>query len=283
MYFKILTLIIASIPAIFLTHCRTESGEVQIKEIIFKQSSHFKISTSSGTYYLEKNSGGFSSIMDKNGTDWVQFRKTDSARVPESAASDFRGLPNLVHRGEQGGIGHPGFIKCFSEKLNDSTIITKSHSGNYELKYTFSSRVVKVEITRADPSRKYWFLYEGPIAGKFDPETNLIFTDQGLCDEQPDISKANYITGNFSWICTGDKNYNQVLLIKHETQDTLTDVAMFMGSSENGNDSEDGMVVIGFGRSQDHQPLLEQTPNIFKIELMDKNEFLERMEFTDLL
>ncbi|MGC9343803.1 MAG: hypothetical protein ACP5E3_13950 [Bacteroidales bacterium] len=267
---------------ICLTACKKENPAVFIEEINYNQTPHFKITTPNGTYYLEKQSGGFSSFADKHGTDWVQYRKSDSVTVPGSAASDFRGIPNLVHRGEQGGIGHPGFNKCNTEQLNDSTLISISHSGNYELKYIFSEQNVSVEITRADPSRNYWFLYEGPIAGRFQPETHLIFTNEGFHEEKPAIAGGNYIKGNFEWICAGDQDYDQVLLIKHETPDSLIDVAMYMGASDKGNDSEDGMVVIGFGRDEKHMPLMKQATNLFILEFMDKDEFLERIDYLNL-
>lgn len=62
----------------------------------------FKIQTPSATYYYQKEAGGFSSIVDKYGTDWIGYRNSGNPPSLASAASDYRGLPNLVD-GEPGG------------------------------------------------------------------------------------------------------------------------------------------------------------------------------------
>ena len=255
----------------FMLSCSVQNKKtVIIEEISYKGTEHFKVRTSNATYYLEKQSGGFSGILDMNGTDWIQFRKSDSASVPRSADSDFRGLPNLVHGGEQGGVGHPGFDQCISKITNDSTISVTSKSGKYAFDWIFSPESAILIIQKADTMRNYWFLYEGPIAGKYNPATHMIFTNEGYHSEKPDIIKGDYIHGLFKWICLGDENYDQLLLLKHEIPDTLTDVIMYMGNSGAWDESGDGMVVAGFGRNPDHTPLMKTIPNTFSVRFIEK-------------
>jgi len=49
-----------------------------------------RVETSSGTYYYTKDGGGFSSIVDEDGNDWVTHNSTFGS------AGTYRGIPNLV-------------------------------------------------------------------------------------------------------------------------------------------------------------------------------------------
>lgn len=254
------------------TNCQLTDKKVAIQEVKYIGTPHFKISTTKATYYLEKQNGGFSSIVDEHGTDWVQFHKSDTILGAAGAAADFRGLPNMVYQGEQNGVGHPGFEQCVSEQINDTMIRVTSNSRNYVFTYSFSPEFVLMKIENADTSRKYWVLYEGPIAGKFNPKSHLVFTNEGFHPEKPSIYGDTPINGNFKWMSFGDKNYDKMFYVEHVTPDTLIDIVYYMGSSgpELGNESPDGMVVMGFGRDPQTNPQMNQTPNTFKFGFIDK-------------
>jgi len=268
--FLILT---AAIIAMFFA-CGTEKpvNTVSITEGEHIGTPHFIIKTETATYYLEKNNGGLSSIMDTEGTDWVQFSKSEKILGAAGAAADFRGLPNMVYLGEQGGVGHPGFDQCVSEQVNDTMIRVTSHSGNYVFSYAFTNDYAVMNIEKADTSRGYWVLYEGPIAGKFSPKTHICVTNEGYHPEQPSIYGDTPIKGNFTWMCFGDEGYDKMFYVEHTTPDTLIDIVYYMGSSgpELGNDSPDGMVVMGYGRTPDTKPLMRVAPNTFKFGFIDK-------------
>lgn len=263
-------LILLTVTVWFLFSCSETQDKIIIEEVVYKNTAHYKIMTANAVYYYEKESGGFSSIFDKNKTDWIQFHKSDSVRVPESAASDFRGLPNLVYRGKQNGIGHPGFDKCISKKQNDSTIITQSKSRKYKYTWTFRNNCATMQLLKADTSRNYWFLYEGTIAGKFSPKTHLCFTNAGFQPEKPNIFDGNPIKGSFQWVCFGDEQYDKLFYVKHNSPDKLKDIITYMGASANKNQSDDGMVVAGFGRNEKSEPLMQTVPNSFTIGFLTK-------------
>ncbi len=258
--------------AMVLMSCEKVEKQITIEEVEYKNVACFKISTEKATYYLEKQNGGFSSIIDKNGTDWVQFHKSDTIRGAAGAAADFRGLPNMVYQGEQNGVGHPGFDQCVSEQVNDTLIRVTSNSGNYVFSFAFTHDYAVMNIEKADTSRKYWMLYEGPIAGKFNPKSHICITNEGYHPEQPSIYGDVPIKGNFKWMCFGDENYDQMFYVEHVTLDTLIDIVYYMGSSgpELGNDSPDGMVVMGFGRDPHTNPQMNQFPNTFRFGFIDK-------------
>ena len=73
------------------------SGQI-ITEKEYLNRPHFEITTQTDTYLFDRAGGGFSSIKDKEELEWIGF-KPGNGSVPGSAAADFRGLPNLVFRG----------------------------------------------------------------------------------------------------------------------------------------------------------------------------------------
>ena len=61
--------------------------------------SAYEIGTALGTYYYQKQAGGFSSLLDLQGNDWIGYQPSGGS------AGDLRGIPNLV---SPEGHFHPG-------------------------------------------------------------------------------------------------------------------------------------------------------------------------------
>ena len=124
---------------IFLMASCSETPEVSISEGVDSNGVDcFIIATRSATYYYQKQAGGFSSIIDKNGRDWVAYKDSGQPTFPVSAASDFRGLPNLVWKGNDDGVGHPGFDKVSTMILSENQISSISTSGKWGYTWTFT-------------------------------------------------------------------------------------------------------------------------------------------------
>ena len=62
----------------------------------------FRIETPVATYYLEKIGMGLSSMVDKEGFDWISFHN----RPGSGAGGEYRGFPNAVHK-QDGSFFHP--------------------------------------------------------------------------------------------------------------------------------------------------------------------------------
>ena len=88
---------------------RTPRPRVSIKEQDYEQRPHFVVATTRATYWLDKNSGGLSRLIDREGHDWIAFKTQPWDDYPASSASSYRGLPNLVFEGPDKGFGHPGW------------------------------------------------------------------------------------------------------------------------------------------------------------------------------
>lgn len=239
-------------------------SEVAISEEIYKNTPHFKVVTPSATWYIEKQSGGCSSLSDQHGRDWIDFKKTGNQNNTNSADSDYRGLPNLVFGDPGNGIGHPGFDQCTTELVSKNELLVQSKNEKWQFRWIFHDSFTEIVVEKTDTSRNYWFLYEGPVGGKFSPETHYWGTSSdGLRTDKPSIFK-NPASGNWQWVFFGDNNINSTLFVAQLEKDSLPGFFAYMGNSnEKGNLSEDGMNVFGFGRSLNTKPLLSGRNRFF--------------------
>ncbi|MEM9327066.1 MAG: hypothetical protein AAGA85_15465 [Bacteroidota bacterium] len=258
-------LIVHLILFLLLLGCHGRTIEIFHGEMIEGQEA-LKIVTPGATYHYQVAAGGFASILDPQGTDWVQFHKGKQEQFPASAASDYRGLPNLVFRSDDGGCGHPGFDKMATEVIGENKIRSRSLSGKWQWSWTFYPHFAELAVEKIDPDHAYWFLYEGPIAGKFSPATHYWGTErEGPMTTQPDLIKGPELYDHWQTVYFGDQGYDQTFFVYMMKSDTLADLYTYMGNDrELANDSEDGMVVFGFGRSAGAVPLMT-TLNTFRI------------------
>lgn len=236
---------------------RYKQKPVVISETQWKGTDHFKVETQNATWYIEKMSGGCSSIIDESGRDWINFKKTGDNPPLMSADSDFRGLPNLVFREPGDGIGHPGFNNCSTTQTGVNELLVISNDSKWQFRWIFHGRHAELKVEKADESRNYWFLYEGPSGGKFSPGTHYWGNSaDGLRTNTPSIYKDPQ-SGNWQWAFFGDRTIGNALFVAQIENDSLSDFFAYMGNDpQKQNLSDDGMNVFGFGRNKDTQPVL---------------------------
>jgi hypothetical protein len=221
---------------------------LEIRDTLHQDRAHYVIETTNGIYLFDRAGGGFSSLVDPEGLEWIGFRPGEG-KVPESAAADFRGMPNLVFRGEDNGAGHPGFDQCISQKAASDVIHTVSRSGLWEWQWTFRPDHVLLEVIRTDTSRACWYLYEGTPGGVFDPPKQFWGNNlDGTRYDRPAIGSPETAHGQWRWVYFGHIESPWVLFLVHLDEDGHNDTFSYMGASEEGIRSGDGMVVFGFGR-----------------------------------
>lgn len=211
---------------------------------------HYKIETPAITYWYDIRGGGFSRIIDNEGNDWVSFKMEPWDQYPASAASAFRGLPNMVFEGTDGGAGHPGHDKCTSW-IEKNKVVTESLSGNWKWSWEFFGDHAVLDVLSVDSTRAYWFLYEGTPGGEFNPEATYF----GTSNSGPEKLTYDYYSGNlykdsFRWIYTGTDNSANTFYIVQVTEDESPDMASLLGNTEKRFESPDGMTVFGFGRGE---------------------------------
>jgi len=252
-------------PSATLTASEAPMAAVTIEEANYEERPHLKIKTAAATYWLDVNSGGLSRLIDADGNDWIMFKKNPWDKYPPSAASSFRGIPNLVFKGDEKGFGHPGWDRGKSKIVDDDTVVCVSRSGDWKLRWDFSATEAQVTVEKA-PDQPYWFLYEGPIAGRWQPKKQYFATDTLPPVVKPhDFFANDKLFGKWKWAYFGDQTVDRVLYIVHQQGDEFEDTFSHLGNSKLGLESDDGMVVFGFGRgSEGLQPTLKGK-NSFRI------------------
>lgn len=248
-----------------LIFTKASFAQIKITEAEYEGAPHFVIRTKSATYWYDKAGGGFSRLIDRDGKDWISFKREPWNRVPDSAASAFRGIPNFVFGSEEGGAGHPGFTKCESALIGKNQIATMSKSRKWKWTWTFSDSVAHVTMEKADPAG-YWFLYEGTPGGSFTPNSWYWGNDaKGARLPLPDFLKGERDITQMRWAYFGDDKINRVLFIAHHEHDDVPDMFGVMGATKAGIAAPDGMTVFGFGRARESKTLMTAAPQNFTL------------------
>lgn len=238
-------------------------AQVVIEEVSLMNRLHYRVVTANATYFIDRYSGGISEMFDEDGNDWIQWKRLDEEKYPDSAAGDYRGIPNLVFGGDDNGIGHPGFDKCMSFMEGLNRIRVRSMNGKWEFLYVFHPKHAELQIIKTPEfNRNYWFLYEGVPGGEYNPEKTYWGTNTGLKTTKPDFYKGEEEYSNWDWVFLGNENSDRVIYFVQKGKDNVTETFGFLGNSSKGINSENGMVVFGFGRGKEATPLINGN-NIF--------------------
>lgn len=231
---------------------------VAIGETVYEQRPHFLISTPTARYYLDRSGGGLSRLVDTLGNDWIGYRRSPWDQYPASAAAAYRGLPNLVFGGQNGGAGHPGHDRMRSERTGNNEVTSTSLDGQWRWTWTFTETEVTLRVTDTPPDAPYWFLYEGPPGGRWQPHAVRYGADAVTLSngEPPDFYRDESYFAPLREVWLGHRDLPHALQLTHHTDEPETGVIGFLGNGPEGIASADGMVVLGFGRGPDTQPLL---------------------------
>jgi hypothetical protein len=237
---------------------------VSISEGEYLNRPHFVINTKNATYFLDKAGGGLSRLIDREGKDWICYSDSPRNEYPASAASSYRGLPNFVHKSEDDGAGYPGRNQCYSFQVNDHTILTISKSGQWQWRWQFFKDHARLTVEKIDEQHKYWFMYEGVVAGRFAPFEQYWGNNLGGPRyETHDYYRDDKIFANWLWAYFGDQTVKRVFFVAMDRPDRYIDTFSYLGSTDQGIHSPNGMVVFGFGRMGDSEPQLTDTGNTF--------------------
>lgn len=250
---------------------KLDVSKIKITEVVEQGMPCFRIETPAATYIYDRAGGGFVSMIDQEGKDWISFKKGDYP-PPGNAASEYRGIPNLGIGGEDEGGGHPGFDRCETRVVAPNVIETVTRSGKWKFRWAFYNDHAKFTMVEKHPDLPYWFLYEGTPAGKYDPErmywgNNL----DGRRQDFPDLLDGTGIFNNVDWVYVGQTGYSRILYLRQVQPDEKVDLFSYMGNTKGGSKkSPDGMVCFGFGRAHGTKRILEDVNLEFVIGFVDR-------------
>jgi len=196
------------------------------------------ITTPAATYYLEKEGGGLSSMVDKDGVDWLGFHNREGS----AHKGEYRGFPNAIHK-QDGSYFH-----AMNAKTDPSSSIENIVSKDF-VRITFTSENKKWKgqwdfypdrcdftMTQISEGYKYWVQYEGVPGGEMDS------TDFWFCSGNENKNTINtYHVGDLpspEWIAFGDQKMPRMLYMLHHEDDTHPD----------NYESRPDMTVFAFGR-----------------------------------
>lgn len=219
------------------------------------------ISTATATYYLEKQGGGLSSMLDVDGIDWLGFHKE-----PGSAhKGEYRGFPNAIHN-QDGNYFHA--LNAGTELSNSVVeiesddhirIVFTSQNKKWEGRWDFHSDRCDFTMTRVSPGYKYWILYEGVPGGDMDGND---FWYSSANDQSQPIDQT--YTGDLpspEWIAFGDPKSPRMIYLTHHEDDDQPD----------GYLNRADMTVFGYGRLEKEKYL--DTPQTFSIGFVESTDY----------
>ena len=265
---KNLIVITASLFVLFSAGCTSVSDKEQvllshgIDESAGNVSSYI-ITTDNATYYLEKEGGGLSSMIDKDGIDWIGFNNEKGS----GWKGEYRGFPNAIHK-QDGNYFH-----AMNAGTDVSTSVveieTKQHvritftsgNGQWQGQWDFHPERLDFTMSKVSPGYHYWIQYEGVPGGEMDE------TDFWFASTKPTPQPINEpFLGDLpspEWIAFGDKEQSRLLYLLHHEDDEYPDNYV----------SRPYMTVFGFGRSNKEKYL--NTPQTFSIGFVESTEYLK--------
>ncbi len=236
-----------------------------VDTVLHVRRTHYRFRTLGATFLLDSASGGLSGMLDGEGRDWIAYRPEPWNQYPPSAASSYRGVPNLVFHSDYDGAGHPGHDRGTTTVTSDSTVSCRTPGGPWTWTWTFHAGHAVLDVTSVSDDAAYWFLYEGPAGGTYQPRQTYMASDRSAPDyAQYDHYKGGEEVAQRQWYYFGLAGVPTVLYMIQPEPDTLADHYSLLGNDTIGIYSSDGMVVAGFGRAPMSVPTL-RTPQRFVI------------------
>jgi len=238
----------------------------------------FKVTAATATFFFQKNGASFSSIVDRDGNDWVGYHPEPTD--PDEPKSNFRGVPNF-HSPE--GQFHPGFAQSRTELVASGPlkVLLRSHSstgGTWTCDTAFYPQFMTSTVTEA--AANYWWLYEGTPGGEGPDHRVKPFkvvrgdgVEFGYRDDWVKTLRRN------PWVAFRvpglGSEFGRSLFVAQHTPDWHAD-AYYLAEDNGGHVGpldRGSMTVFGFGRHDRRMTLRpSQCPNRFSLGLVEPHD-----------
>jgi len=209
-----------------------------------------RVTNDLGTYYYDVDGGGFASVIDTDGNDWVSWSSASGAQ------GEYRGIPNLVY---PGGLMHPGNGGSSTSIVADGPLLTvlrsESNDGQWTTVWSIGPTWARLEVVEA--AGDYWFLYEGTPGGLLEPQTDLVTRSDGTVTPASTSWTAD-LAGD-EWVAFGDPGLGRSLYVVNHQDDAIVDSYRPMNGA---------MTVFGFGRDG-NAANLDHVPGQYTFSLVD--------------
>lgn len=196
------------------------------------------ITTPNATYYLEKSGGGLSSMLDRDGIDWLGFHKAPGS----GHKGEYRGFPNAVHK-QDGNYFHAMNAKTHKststvEKIapHHIRIGVTSDNSKWQGQYDFYADRLDFTMRAVSPGYKYWVQYEGVPGGTMDA-TDFWYSSADTAKHNINETSVRDLPAP-EWMAFGDPKSARMIFVAHHQDDAHPDDYV----------SRPHMTVLGFGR-----------------------------------
>ncbi|MEO9892820.1 hypothetical protein [Aurantibacter sp.] len=226
--------------------------------------SAYIITTPSATYYLEKEGGGLSSMLDSDGVDWIGFHnKKGSAHKGE-----YRGFPNAIHK-QDGSYFHAmnaGTDPSSSEVNIDTEkhirITFTSDNNKWQGQWDFYHNRCDFTMTKISEGYNYWVQYEGVPNGEMDATDFWYASVDNVKHSIEDPFEGDLPAPE--WMAFGDQNSPRMFYVLHHEDDDIPDNYV----------SRPDMTVLGFGRQNGEKTTKHLTTvQTFSIGFIESTEY----------
>ena len=219
------------------------------------------ITTPAATYFLEKMGGGLSSMLDKDGVDWLGFHKKEGS----AHKGEYRGFPNAIHK-QDGSYFHamnaktdPSSSVIDIESKEHVRITFTSDNQKWKGQWDFYPDRCDFTMNKISDGFKYWVQYEGVPGGEMD---SIDYWFSSADNNKHTITEPQ--VGDLpapEWMAFGDPNSSRVLYMLHHQDDEFPDNYV----------SRRDMTVLGFGRENKDKFLT--TIQTFSIGFIESTEY----------
>ncbi|MEO8167609.1 MAG: T9SS type A sorting domain-containing protein, partial [bacterium] len=185
------------------------------------------ITTPLAKYFYHKLGGGFASMMDTTGRDWISYHPGGGS------SGEYHGIPNL------GPVAHPGYVNATSRLISQgplkATILSQTVDSAWLWQWDFFPEYARLTLHRRGDT--YWILYEGTPGGVLNVPGDFWVRSPGI---RLDVSEQ--WVGELpapEWVYFGDVAMRRVLYLSKHEDDNAGDQYWQL---------ENNMTVFGFGR-----------------------------------
>lgn len=221
------------------------------------------VTTPTAIYYLEKEGGGLSSMLDQDSVDWLGFHNEEGS----GHKGEYRGFPNAVHR-QDGNYFHamnagtdPSSSIVEIESDQHVRITFTSENGQWEGRWDFYPDRCDFTMSKLSSGFKYWVQYEGVPNGEMDT-TDFWFSSADSKQHSIEEQRIGDLPDP-EWMAFGDQNSPRVLFVLHHEDDDHPDDYV----------SRPHMTVLGFGRRNKDKFL--DTVQTFSIGFIESTDYAE--------
>ena len=198
--------------------------------VLHEEQESYRIDTPAAAYLYHKLGGGFASMIDVDGADWLSYHPWGGSD------GKFRGIPNLAYPESN---FHPGNTESTSRIIARgplrATIRSQTNDGEWACQWDIYPSFARLTVLRA--GHPYWFLYEGTPGGKLDEAGDWLVRAPGIRASAAERWDERLPAPR--WIYFGAAGTNRALYLVHHEDDGETDSYWPM---------EQNMTVFGFGR-----------------------------------